>query len=665
MGSALGRGLGGRGTGNLLLLLGPAGLLSVCLLRLLPLALPVAVGLETPPGWAVLALAAALLPFNLLSGALFPGLCRLHGAGDPGASGRFYRCEALGWALGGLLFTLVLAGRLRGLQIAAGASSAALLGSAALLWGRRGASRAALALGCLLAVCAALPQTARVADDLWWRSRLPGFERLRTLETPYQRLDLAQADQERSVLSNGVPLFSLGDTQEAFSGARMADFFLSLHPSPRRVLVVGEGEPGLARRLAERGLERLMYALADEGMRDLLRGPDGLPEAGVVGGFSRSRLRAWPEVFDLIVLDVSAPVTAAGNRFFTVEAFEAAKARLAPDGVLAFRLPSSAEYLEGEPRLLLASVKRALDAAFGESAVLCGEQMVFVAGQGPKPPPLATLAARSAADARGAVEFRALYGGLYDAFRSERQLELLSSAGAPANRDARPVAYAMNLRRWLREMGVPGAYDAAQEALSRAARLWAWWPPLLLAAALAALRRRSGPRMRRAALAAGMLVSGFAGLAGELVLVYSYQSVFGDLYRAVGALFAAYMLGLAAGSLASTRFSGAWPLVALRALLAASCGFAWAASGGGSAAGIFAAVFAYAAVLGAEFPIAARVYQAEGGSLGVLYGLDNAGAALACLVGGTLLLPVLGTSAMLGALAAGHVVVLGALCWLL
>ncbi|HIJ65828.1 MAG TPA: hypothetical protein HPP77_07735 [Candidatus Hydrogenedentes bacterium] len=92
------------------------------------------------------------------------------------------------------------------------------------------------------------------------------------------------------------------------------------------------------------------------------------------------RLSDALKLFDLIVFDLPAPTTAAGNRFFTLEAFRAARARLREGGILAFSLPSSAHYLAGERELLLASVYRALEAAFGEVSFLAGDSIVFVAG---------------------------------------------------------------------------------------------------------------------------------------------------------------------------------------------------------------------------------------------------------------------------------------------
>ena len=703
-GGALGTLMPAAAARPLLAVLPVSGLWAAVSVRILPLALPVPVGGEIPFGWAVLSLAAAQLPLNVVAGALLPTACRLFGAGREGAAiGRFYALEALGGALAGAAFTFVLAGRMRNIQVSLWMSGLAAATGAIVLWRTGKYSRyGAAAVGAALIGAAALADVARMMDDYWWRVRQPGSLRTASLETRYQRIDVGLRQGQHTVYCNGVPALALEDTEESLSGYRIADLFLSLHPEPRRVLIVGNGEPGLLARILDYPVDRVVYVLLDPAIIGIVRaiGGEGTfhlddDRLKVVAGDGRHYLQGTDEAFDVILMDLPPPATAAGNRFFTVQAFQAARSRLLPGGLLVFQLPSSAHYIPAESQMLLSSVYRALLAAFGQVEVIAGDSMIFVAGLGEDVPPVATLAARFAAreapvrlaqdrviedrELKASV-FEALYGPQFDEFRQSRQMEDLRAARASPNDDSRPVAYYLNLRRWVREIGVAPAL--ADKAFRAAENVVAFFgrhgifctlaAAVLIPCLLVLPARKGGPcagRVRRGALAVAMLVSGWAGMLGELAIVFMYQSSYGQIYSAIGALFATYMMALVAGSSAAGRWCATrksrlvW-LVSTRALMIASCGVAILLSRVELAPVLFAALFLYAFALGMEYPVAARIYREdEGGrrAAGVLHSMDHLGAALATVLGGTILLPLAGAQSTLFAVGCMHLVILAAL----
>lgn len=707
-GSAAGAVLPRRAALRLLVALPLTGIWAVCVVRLLPLVLPVPLGLEVPLGWALATLALALAPLNLTAGALFAVACRFFTAGrranEGAAIGRFYLLETIGATIAGAAFTFVLAGRIRGINLAFWISAAAAGVVAVLLWRLAARARFVAADACLLLVgIAILFPPAGVLDQIWWRTRLAGGHleahesRWSTVESPYGRLDVLAAGGQHTLYENGLPVITLEDRDEPLSGYRMADFFLSLHPYPRRILVLGNGEPGLRERVRAWGAQAgaadyvflppacLALALRHGGE------PHSIPPAPVRDTCDDGRryLRTTTNTYDLIILDLPAPSTAAGNRFFTVQAFRAARARLREGGILIFQMPSLPHYVAGESAMLLASVHRALLAAFEHVHVLAGESMVFVAGLS-EPPRLQTLAERYAqrnpavclaertiTNAPDKIElFRVFYEPWFEDFRQREQMAALAAAHAPANDDARPIAYYLNLRRWLREIGFKPRsaerfFAAAEEAagfvhrfgiaIAVATLLLVFVPVGVLVA-----RRPQGSPSRRGILVLAVLVSGFAGMLGELSLVFMYQNAFGQIYRAVGGLFATYMLGLAAGSAltidrGTTRERRLALLVLTRALMIVSCGAAVVLAnlpGGGA---FFIALFLYSLALGMEYPVINRIYREdERGprAAGVLYGMDLLGAAIAAFLGTTFILPLLGPTAILTTIAALHLVFL-------
>jgi len=700
-GGALGTLLPARAAAPLLLLLSPAGVVAVVLVRTLPLVLPVPVGAEVPFPWAVLSLALAQAPLNLVAGSLFATACRRFGGRKEGeAIGRFYAVETLGAAAAGAGFTFLLAGRVAGVEAGVGAAAVVAVAAAVTLWPiARRLRAAAVCVAVALAAFAVLGDPAGMIDALWWRVRQPGSEHVASVETRYQRIDVGVRDGQHTVYCNGVPGVALEGGDEPLDGRRLADLYLSLHPDPKRVLIIGAGEPGLLARALEHPLEHLVYVLLDRATLDLARslgeGPAwDDPRLSIAATDGRAYLRATEDRFDVILLDLPAPHTAAGNRFFTRQAFEASRARLREGGLLILHLPSSALHLPAESRRLLASVHRALSGAFGRTELIAGDRMIFVGGLAGPVPALEVLADRFARggppielasggtvsdpDTKRAV-FAALYESQFDPFRRQRQEEELLTADAAANDDRRPVAYVLNLRRWLREMGADGrtvesAFHAAEAAVAflRNHRLLAVLGAVALGLApvvVFAGRRRTACFVPRHALAVAVLASGWAGMVGELALVFMYQNAFGQVYHAVGGLLAAYMTGLTAGSATATRLSRtpkgrvAW-LLGCRGLMIGSCAAAVVLTESEQAAAFFVVVLGYAFVLGMEFPLASRIYRDDARgprAAGVVHAMDHLGAALAAALGGTVLLPLAGPRATLFAVGCVHAVVLAAL----
>jgi spermidine synthase len=182
--------------------------------------------------------------------------------------------------------------------------------------------------------------------------------------------------------------------------------------------------------------------------------------------------------------------------------------------------------------------------------------------------------------------------------------------------------------------------------------------------------RGAGEPARRAALAASHAVAvvGAAGLGWSLLLLFSFQAHAGTLYGLIGALVAAFMLGLALGAgLAPSAPVAAAPdptsrpgaQRALRGALGAALAFALvlplalAAAARVSAASASWALLVHGALLlaagvvtGSVFPLAVEVRLACGDgpaqAAGRLETADHAGAALASLTGAVLFVPLVG-----------------------
>jgi len=175
-----------------------------------------------------------------------------------------------------------------------------------------------------------------------------------------------------------------------------------------------------------------------------------------------------------------------------------------------------------------------------------------------------------------------------------------------------------------------------------------------------------------ALLLAVFALSGFAGLAYELLWIRDFSFLLGSTVQTLSAVLAAYMAGLTAGSWAAGRWAdrAAAPLVVYAALEAGIAASALglelvfhgvlaglgAVSAGQEGAGLallarfgltFVLLFIPTACMGATFPLLARrlagTARHRGLRVGVLYGANALGAAAGCLVTGFVLIPRAGT----------------------
>ena len=149
--------------------------------------------------------------------------------------------------------------------------------------------------------------------------------------------------------------------------------------------------------------------------------------------------------------------------------------------------------------------------------------------------------------------------------------------------------------------------------------------------------------------------AGFAGIALEIVMLLSFQVLYGYVYHIIGIIIASFMMGLIAGTVFMNRIIGgikrdilAFSALALSvALYSLILPLLIGASSFESAWIILPALTAFAGFfVGAEFPLASKICMKEitnvGRTAGMLYGADLLGACGGALVTSSLLVPLFG-----------------------
>jgi len=654
-------------------------------------------------GSATLLATAVLAIPGFLVGFLFTALAATapRAGWQPGRGlARLYVLESLGALAAGILVTFVIVphiGGLRGLALAAALMVA--LGSAA--------ARARVVPGSILLPALALALAAFAVSPLGSRAEeatarlrfagiVPGVPLLAWDDTPTQHLMIAGGATQH-LYAGGQYAGSFPDPAEHEAQAHI---LMSLTPRPRTVLLVDGGVGGTLRFMLAHPVERIDVVVADPEALSFLRRflpPEDRralddPRVRLVADDPRRFLARPPggaggpaPAYDLMLILEPPPVTLLLARLTTAEFYRLAAARLAADGTLIVNLETAPNVLTGETLALAGSIAGALRTAFPIVRATPGPDSLLVAGT--------DVAAVTLDPAVLADRYRRS-GVVSDLFAPEVFATLfpparvadveaavaLAAARVPASRDIRPVSFlhALARRQSLAASGAPDRGGAPARLVAGLARLSpaaiavaALVPSLLVLAAIGARRRR--PRAATLATTHAVVVTGACGMTWSLLILFSYQARAGALYGRIGLLTALFMLGLAIGGLATTRAAQSAAAPAHRSLAgAAGAAFLFAlvvpmALGGAipglrTASGLAAdllhglLLLAGGLVTGALFPAAAGVLLAARpdprATAADLEAADHAGAALAALAAGVVLVPVLGLAGTAWLLAA-------------
>jgi spermidine synthase len=466
-----------------------------------------------------------------------------------------------------------------------------------------------------------------------------------TRDTPYGRVSAEERQGLVTVFDNDALAFDTEGTD--------AEEFVHLaaveHAAPRRILVLGGAASGVVAQALLHGPERLDAVELDEVFFRLVEpllpaaARQALASPMVMLNFTdpRAFLEASTVPYDLVLVAMPEPASAATNRYYTREFFELVARHLAPGGVLALRLPAAENLWTPALTRRSASVERALRAAFADVLALPGSRLLLLASAQRlerDPSVLAErLRARVSSPRAATPEYLRF---LHTNDRKDEIAALLAASDASPNTDLQPICFRHAAVLWLSR--VSPALAARVEQV-REGSLAPWIALGLCAAMLLACR------IRRRARALGVIaLAGFAGMVLETGLLLIYQSRCGVLFEDLGLLLTAFMAGLALGAWAIPDVPKPWTAAALLIALSGLCAAIAALAAHPSALGLFGtgAILACAGSLcGALFAVASRKEQTRWPYAADLLG-GCVGAALASLF----FFPLLGLSLCAAAL---------------
>ena len=576
---------------------------------------------------AIAGSAVVLIPYCLVGGAMIPLAGALLQGKD--TTSKVYVVDTLGDIGGGLLFSLIF------VYLLSHWDSFIVLGFLNLFAAFIMLSYKSLPIVCLLGfgILAVRPFDAATLSR-----RFPGQEIVLHKNTPFAQLTISKTGRQFNVLQDAIPLFSTGDLDME----TVAHLPLSQVQEGARVLLIAGGVFGTIEEISKHNPTRIDYVELDPailGLDKLIHRSLDRSFVNVHVGDGRLFVKKTPMEYEAVIVDLPDPENAQLNRFYTKEFFNEAKSILAKDGVLAFTLIGSENYLEETGLALNRSIYAALKRVFKHILVFPGTTHYYLASDAPLKPNIAGLLAGREITTKRLVDYD--LPTMTDPFRLNILRRLLSEKEVQPNRDLSPLAFGHLIDLWLKKTGSPKT---------------ALYVIVIAVLGFAVLACRND-RLRFT-----IATSGYAGMAFELSLLLLFQVIYGYVYLGICIFITLYMIGAALGAFVSGRLNtaAARQVLACDAGLILFAGLACIAAQAGTLLkghvflfvmqylAIPGLLFAVAFVAGCQFSAVSRMARGIGAEItGRLYVSDLAGAACGTILTVLVFLPKMGIMGVL------------------
>jgi spermidine synthase len=557
-------------------------------------------------------------PYCILVGFILPyALKVLQDRGYAFTSGKLYVTDSIGDISGGVLFSFVLVYWVKPFKTIAFTSSLLILVVFLLLLGSR---RYLLLLFTVL-----------FASFFYFFSLNTGFEKstlskqygdiLRYVESPYGRIVISKEGPQHTFWESGVPFYSDADITHS---EEKVHYPLSQLDQVRNLLLVSGGLGETIMEVSKYGPKHVDYVELDPYLTGVAEELGFIKKASfltVINADGRHYIKTSNKRYDAVIVDLPDPDTFQLNRFFTSEFFSLTKKILNSDGILSFSLAYSPNYLSDIQREKLSTIYNTAKSHFQNVLILPGEEAYFLCRDGVLSTDIpAKLAMKS-------IRTSYVEGFYYGNVTSERIAAIqegLNKTGY-VNTDFEPRIMRIIFQEWFMKHGTsPKVF-------------------LLIFLALTALYLVFMKKEEYVLFSTGLTTMGV-----EMLVIFTFQVMYGYIYLKIGAIVTAFLLGLLPGAMAGNRRMGRKLLDLIGSDLILLClllvFFAWINFFKGDLHPYYflSYCFVFSFFCGYQFPVATKIIGEDRSPAAGCLAADLTGAAVGTLATGTLLIPMWG-----------------------
>ena len=631
-----------------------------------------------------------IAPICIILGFMFSLGCRIQaGAGNsqprpvqprPGTTiGDVYILEAVGSLVGGAITGVILIKMFDAFSIALFLSALNIIAAFFLIVFSKEMHARILAAGGIFILLVALllmrpmgwlQSVSRYSLIKQWQ----GYDLVASKDSIYGNISVVKKGENFSLFDNGLHLYTIPDKLNSEEATHLA---LLEHPEPQDILLIGGGA-GLVEEILKEPVKSIDYVELDPLIVLMTKNylPDSYYSAfkdkrvSIKNVDGRFYVKNTEKKYDCVILHTGNPYTANINRYYTVEFFKEVKKILKEDGILSFGLTSSESYISAALGEFLRSIYFTLKDVFDDVLVMPGDTAYFMASanKGRLTYDYKILEERTrerALDTQYVREYF-LFSKLSPGNVSYINSVMENRKDVRINHDFNPAAYYYGLIFWttlFRDSFISKTLMSINERL-----IWQALGVFIILLTIAlAFFRRSFKRTTLVALAIG----GFSTMAFQILILLTFQTLYGYLFYKLGVILTSFMAGLAIGAMFAVR---------IIKRLGRERAFLLAVQGDFLLFSIILPIFFLKFGLnllfpvmsviagfigGSQFTLASKVLMPEGQEAGrvggLTYGVDLVGSFFGALLTGVFLIPILGIPKTCIVLAAINMVVLGLL----
>jgi spermidine synthase len=566
-------------------------------------------------------------PYAFLIGFLLPySLSVIRAQGGVFSSGQLYITDNIGDIAGGVLFSFILVYLLSPFQIIVVTSSLLILVSLVLLI--RAGGYLLFAAGAL-SVAVFLSFSLDTDIEFKTLQNQYGSDIVSYQESPYGRIMLTREEGQYTIWESGSPTYS---TLTITAAEEKVHYPLSQVDRIEDVLLVGGGIGETVDEIMKYSPQSIDYVELDPALITLARTSGLLDLKGTIKAVladGRRFIAASHHRYSAIILDLPEPDTFQVNRFYTSEFFSSCKKILTRDGILSFSLMANPNYLSEERVKKLSSIYNTVKAHYKHVLLIPGEEIYFLASD-------EVLSADIPLHLRKKSIATSYIQGFYYGNVTKERIQFINTSihpDEPVNTDLRPRVVNIMFQEWFKKYGTsPNWFIVVLIAV--------------IAGYISLIRKEEFV----------LFSTGFAVMGMEMLIMFSFQVLYGYIYLKVGVVITSFLLGLLPGAILGNRWKGRGREMLIKAeagmILLLMIYLVWAAFSRSVMPefAFFLYGFFFSMMCGVQFPVAAEIIGEESSPAAGLFAADLAGAGAGTLAIGTLVIPLLGIQAAVAAL---------------
>lgn len=467
-----------------------------------------------------------LIPFCLLSGFLFTYLSFVFSEKrKANLISHIYSLEALGSILGGLIFSFFLVFFLKTMKILTILLTINLFIAVISSW----PFKKRLSKVWILFISVFILSFLYLYDfDAFTKKSLYKDQYLIYLkDTPYGNLAITKTGDQLNFYENNILMFS---TLNTVSNEEAVHYALVQHSHPKNILLVSGGISGITNEILKYDVDQIDYVELNPWILKIGKNYTEALDNQKIRIFNKDArifIRNTTNLYDVAIIALPEPGTAQLNRFYTLEFFKELKEKLTGDAVVSLSLPSTENYISKEAGLVNSIIYNTLKEVFTNVIVIPGERNFYLVSDNELSTEIARLI-----EEKGINNIYVNQYYLDDQLLDERSNYILSNldGNTKINKDFKPVAYFRQIAYWL-------SYFSFNY----------WIFAILVFLVAVTVISRLNP------VSLGMFAGGFAASSIEIILIISFQILYGYVYLMTGIIFTVFMAGLALGAFTSTK----------------------------------------------------------------------------------------------------------------